>query len=106
MTLKDCTIQTFQAGGKGGQHQNHSNTGVRIIHDASGAVGVSRNQRSQHMNMRAAFISMSKHPRFRVWVNRRVWTEGRDPEAEVRREMQPHHLLVEANVDGEWKVIA
>ena len=37
VTRKDLIIDTFAAGGPGGQHQNTSNTGVRIRHPASGA---------------------------------------------------------------------
>jgi hypothetical protein len=66
---------------------------------------VSRNQRSQHMNKRAAFVAMTKTAKFRIWLNKKIWLEGRDPEAEVRRMMQPHNLLVEGRRDGEWQII-
>lgn len=46
VTLADCDVHTFSAGGPGGQHQNTSNTGVRIIHRESGARGESRETRS------------------------------------------------------------
>ena len=39
VTRDDFTIQTFRAGGKGGQKQNKTDSGVRCIHNASGAVG-------------------------------------------------------------------
>lgn len=47
VTIKDCTVQTFRSGGKGGQNQNKRDTGVRIIHRPSGAVGESRQHRTQ-----------------------------------------------------------
>ena len=50
VTMKDCDRQTFRAGGKGGQNQNKRDTGVRIIHRASGAVGESREHRTQGQN--------------------------------------------------------
>jgi protein subunit release factor B len=106
VTLDDCDVQAFQAGGKGGQHQNHSNTGVRVVHRASGAVGVSRTERSQLLNKRNAFRRMAESGKFRAWVNRQVWENGRDMEAEVRRTMQPHNLLIEGRTaDGGWRVI-
>jgi protein subunit release factor B len=37
VTLADCRVDTFRAGGKGGQNQNKRETGVRITHRASGA---------------------------------------------------------------------
>lgn len=39
--LGDCRVDTFRSGGKSGQHQNKTESGVRITHELSGAVGVS-----------------------------------------------------------------
>lgn len=66
VTLKDCEVQTFRSGGKGGQNQNKRDTGVRIIHRASGARGEARDERSQLQNKRLAFKRMADHPLFRV----------------------------------------
>lgn len=66
VTLKDCDVQTFRSGGKGGQNQNKRDTGVRIIHRASGARGEARDERSQLQNKRLAFKRMTEHPLFRV----------------------------------------
>lgn len=49
LTKKDFTIQTFCTGGKGGQHRNAKQNGVRIIHPASGAVAEHRDGRDQHL---------------------------------------------------------
>lgn len=68
VTLDDCDVQTFRAGGPGGQNQNKRDTGVRIIHRASGARGESREERSQMQNKRAAFIRMTETSTFRAWV--------------------------------------
>lgn len=54
VTMADCDLQTFSAGGPGGQRQNHVQTGVRIIHRASGARGESREERSQWQNKKLA----------------------------------------------------
>lgn len=67
VSIKDCDVQTFRSGGKGGQHQNKTETGVRIIHRASGAVGEARDQRSQHSNKRNAFVRMANSKRFKNW---------------------------------------
>lgn len=66
VTLKDCEVQTFRSGGKGGQNQNKRDTGVRIIHHPSGARGEARDERSQLQNKRLAFKRMADHPLFRV----------------------------------------
>ncbi len=66
VTLKDCEVQTFRSGGKGGQNQNKRDTGVRIIHHPSGARGEARDERSQLQNKRLAFKRMADHALFRV----------------------------------------
>lgn len=38
------------AGGKGGQHQNRTESGVRLVHLPTGVVVISREERSQHRN--------------------------------------------------------
>ncbi|NNF39187.1 MAG: peptide chain release factor-like protein [Gemmatimonadetes bacterium] len=43
-------MQTFRAGGKGGQHQNATESGVRLIHRPTGIRVESRGERSQHRN--------------------------------------------------------
>lgn len=73
VTLADCRVDTFRSGGKGGQHQNVRDTGVRIVHEPSGAVGESREERSQLQNKKTAFKRMAAHPRFKVWLNRELY---------------------------------
>ena len=68
VTAKDLRIDTFRAGGKGGQNQNKVNSGVRITHDASGAVGESREHRDQLQNKKAAFKRMTESKEFKSWM--------------------------------------
>jgi len=98
-------ISTFTAGGPGGQHQNTSNTAVRITHPDSGAVGVSREFRSQHQNMRAALHKLKDSGKFRAWVNRQLWGSPEPAEERVRKDMDPSNLLIMGKVDGKWRVI-
>lgn len=72
ITIHDCRVDVFRSGGKGGQHQNTSDTGVRIVHEPSGAVGESREQRSQLQNKKAAFMRMAKHPKMTLWINKQL----------------------------------
>lgn len=46
----DLIMQTFSSGGPGGQHQNKTQSGVRLIHKPTGLRGESRTERSQHKN--------------------------------------------------------
>lgn len=67
VSVKDCVVQTFRAGGKGGQHQNKTESGVRVIHPPSGAVGEGRETKSQLTNKRLAFSRMASTNEFKLW---------------------------------------
>lgn len=67
LTKKDFEIQTFRCGGKGGQHQNKVETGVRIIHENSGARGESRIYRDQLSNKKEAFKKCVNSEKFKLW---------------------------------------
>lgn len=54
-TKKDFKVETFPAGGPGGQHQNKTDSAVRITHVESGISAECRSERSQHYNKRTAF---------------------------------------------------
>jgi protein subunit release factor B len=103
VTRKDLKIDTFSAGGPGGQHQNTSNTAVRITHPASGASGEARDSRSQHKNMRNALRRMVESKRFKIWVNRQLL--GEPAEKKVERDMRPSNLLIMGREEGKWKII-
>ena len=48
--LSQCRVETFMSGGKGGQHQNKTESGVRLVHLPTGVVVASREERSQFRN--------------------------------------------------------
>lgn len=52
--LSECRVDTFRSGGKGGQHQNKVESGVRLTHRPTGLVAASRKHRSQHRNREEA----------------------------------------------------
>ena len=48
--LAECEVQTFRAGGPGGQHQNVTDSAVRLRHRSTGLTVTCRAQRSQYLN--------------------------------------------------------
>lgn len=56
--LAECRVDTFMSGGKGGQHQNRTESGVRLVHLPSGVVVSSRKERSQHRNKEIALARL------------------------------------------------
>lgn len=105
VTKDDCDIQYFHAGGPGGQNQNKRNTGCRVIHRESGAVGEARDSRSQLENTHSAFKRMAQTPKFKFWVAK-IMNEistGKTSEEIVNEQMKPENLKIEAkDGDGKW----
>lgn len=48
--LAECEVETFRAGGPGGQHQNVTDSAVRLRHRPTGLTVTCRAQRSQYLN--------------------------------------------------------
>jgi hypothetical protein len=65
--MKDLEMQTFSVGGPGGGGKDTSNSGVRLVHKASGARGEGRESRSNHQNKRAAFLHLIATTAFKAW---------------------------------------
>jgi peptide chain release factor 2 len=56
IVIRKCDLkkETFRAGGKGGQHQNKTESAVRYTHIPTGIKAESRTERCQHSNGRTA----------------------------------------------------
>ncbi len=100
VTKKDLVIETFRSGGKGGQNQNKRNSGVRIKHPESGAVGESREERQQIDNKKKAFIKLVNSPKFKLWLKLKAsyimqGISDKDIDAIVDEQMQDQYLKIE-----------
>jgi protein subunit release factor B len=101
ITQVDCVRETFRCGGNGGQNVNKRDTGVRFRHAPSGAVGESREQRTQLQNERAAWLKLANHPKMKLWTRLQLAAQEqgfRDLDAKVDRMMTEENLRVELGV--------
>ena len=71
--LAECRVETFRAGGPGGQHQNTTESAVRLVHLPTGVQAIARDERSQHRNrsialkrLRAALERLNRRPPPRI----------------------------------------
>lgn len=103
VSAKDCIRQTFRAGGPGGQNQNKRETGVRFIHEPSGARGECREERSQLQNEKRAFHRLIHSPKFRVWMQRELGGYAAREAEQLRlveASMRPANLRIEVRELG------
>lgn len=105
--LAECRVETFAAGGPGGQHQNRTESAVRLVHVPSGIRVVAREERSQHRNraralerLREALVEHNRKPEPRkgTRVPRR---ERRKRLEEKRRKGQTKKLRRPPRPDGD-----
>jgi protein subunit release factor B len=98
VTAKDCRRETFRCGGAGGQNVNKRDTGVRFVHEQSGAVGESCDQRSQGQNEKLAWRRMASSPKFQLWCKMQLAAKEQgyqDMERKVDAMLVPDKLRVE-----------
>ena len=58
--LAECRVETFRSGGPGGQHQNTTESGVRLVHLPTDVRAIARDERSQHRNRARALERLRK----------------------------------------------
>lgn len=104
VSIHDCVVQTFRVGGHGGQKVNKTSSGVRVIHEPSGARAECREYREQSRNKRQAFVKMAESVLFKHWVGQVTGKLKTDSQIhrEVAEDMDPSNLLVENKENGQW----
>jgi protein subunit release factor A len=104
VTAKDCEFTAYCGSGAGGQARNKVHSAMMCKHIPSGAIGRCSESRSQLENKQKAFRRMAETPKFKVWVNRRLYEiqQGESMEKTVERMMEPQNLVVEVKRDGKW----
>lgn len=97
ITKDQFRFDTFRAGGKGGQNQNKVESGVRCVHEASGARGEARDSRDQLHNRRNAFVRCVESKTFQVWLQQEIARRAGvpTPEERVQAWMQPNNIRVD-----------
>lgn len=83
--LAQCRVETFRAGGPGGQHQNTTESAVRLTHEPTGVTMTCRQERSQHRNRKIALRRLRKKL---LAMARRQRKEGRKPTRVPKREKE------------------
>lgn len=83
--LAECEVQTFRAGGPGGQHRNVTDSAVRLVHQPTGVTVTCATHRSQHRNRREALAILAERLARRARrKKRRVPTRPRKGAVEAR----------------------
>ena len=109
ISKKDFNIQTFKSGGPGGQHQNKTDSGVRIIHKESNAVGESRTDKSQYRNKRLALKRLTESKKFKIWLNQTVYaiTSGKTIEQRIEEALIEKNIRIEVkNENDRWELFS
>lgn len=107
VTIKDCRVDTFRCPGKGGQNVNKVSSGVRIVHEPSGASAEACDTRDQFRNKRLAFRRMAESKEFTAWVRLRAAeiATGKTIDELVEEQITPDKLRIEYRTDNGWEEV-
>lgn len=104
-TKKDFKVDTFTAGGPGGQHRNRKKTAVRITHRQSGISSSCSTYKSQNQNRKEAFRKLANSEEYKAWSRlevSRIMGKEILAQKKVKAQMRPTNLKIEHKIDGRW----
>ncbi len=102
ITIHDCKENTFSVSGSGGQRRDHTNTGVRLVHEPSGAVAEGRQSRKQSENRREAFLKLVNSKIFQNWYHKQLGLEPIEVE-QVTSVIRTYNLVDKRVTDHQTK---
>ena len=108
VTADDCDWQYLRGTGPGGQKRNKTESKVRCIHRASGAIGESDETRYQPQNRKLAFRKMAETKEFKIWhklETARLMGDKMTIEEKVERAMNENNIKTEIKQDGKWVAV-
>lgn len=98
LTRDDFKWDYFRGSGPGGQKKQKTSSACRCTHVESGAVGVSQEERFQHLNRRIAFKKCTEDPKFKNWIRLTAAAMSRgyiSLEQRVHEMMRPENIKIE-----------
>jgi protein subunit release factor A len=90
----DFRVDFFRAGGKGGQHQNKTETGVRFTHLPTGVSAESRDTRHRSVNIAMAKTRVKQ--KLKLFLERQLVPKAKEPMVEVRKYSSPDNRTKDA----------
>ena len=106
ITKKDFKIEYFSGTGAGGQYRNRHKNCVRLTHLDSKVMVTGQSHRERLSNIREAFRTLIKHPKFKLWYSQKVQESlsGVTLAERVHEMLKPHNLKIEGvDKEGKWE---
>jgi len=104
ITKKDFKIDYFSGTGGGGQHRNKHQNCVRLHHNNSKVMVTGQSHKEQRSNMKEAFNNLVNHPKFKIWLNQKIYEVVNEKKIEnvVEEMMKPENIIVEVKKNKKW----
>jgi peptide chain release factor 2 len=111
---EDLRVETFKSGGAGGQYVNKTESAVRVIHEPSGIIVTSQQERSQAQNrdvamgiLRAKLVVRAAEERDRTLEDLRGERQANEWGSQIRSYvLQPYQLVKDHRTDVETGNVA